>query len=94
MLCGQHALNAILQGNYVRLQPVVILLRKITEYSASSCCLKFTASDLAEIARELDELEAQFRDREEAPTVSVNMDDSGFFSVQVMDRALHVWGLT
>lgn len=66
----------------------------ITKYSFSSRSLKFAASDLSEIARELDELEAQYRDRDAAPNASVNMDDSGFFSVQVMDKALLVWGLT
>lgn len=56
--------------------------------------VKFSATDLAAIAQELDELEASHRSQDAAPTESVNMDDSGFFSVQVLDRALLVWGLT
>lgn len=54
---------------------------------------QFSATDLAEIARELDDLETEYRDRDQAPSESVNMDDSGFFSVQVLDKALIVWGL-
>ncbi|KAF8313131.1 Josephin-domain-containing protein [Clavulina sp. PMI_390] len=57
----------------------------------------YTATDLASIARELDELESAYRTEDRnAPshTQSVNMDDSGFFSGQVVDRALRVWGLT
>ncbi|KAJ7287502.1 Josephin-domain-containing protein [Mycena rebaudengoi] len=68
MLCAQHALNSLLQGNY------------------------FTAPDLSEIARGLDELEESYDDANTG-TKSGNMDDSGFFSVQVLDNALKVWGL-
>ncbi|KAJ7170533.1 Josephin-domain-containing protein [Mycena crocata] len=68
MLCAQHALNSLLQGNY------------------------FAATDLAEIARGLDVLEESYDD-ENPGTKSGNMDDSGFFSVQVLDNALRVWGL-
>ncbi|KAJ6586946.1 Josephin-domain-containing protein [Mycena vulgaris] len=68
MLCAQHALNSLLQGNY------------------------FTAPDLSEIARGLDALEESYDD-ENSGTRSGNMDDSGFFSVQVLDNALKVWGL-
>ncbi|KAJ7497317.1 Josephin-domain-containing protein [Mycena latifolia] len=68
MLCAQHALNSLLQGNY------------------------FTAPDLSEIARGLDVLEESYDD-ENLGTRSGNMDDSGFFSVQVLDNALKVWGL-
>lgn len=68
MLCAQHALNSLLQGNY------------------------FTAPDLAEIARNLDALE-QSVDEERVDRQSTNMDDTGFFSVQVLEEALKVWGL-
>ncbi|KAF8210296.1 Josephin-domain-containing protein [Mycena galopus ATCC 62051] len=68
MLCAQHALNSLLQGNY------------------------FSAPDLSEIARNLDSLEESYDD-ENHGTRSGNMDDSGFFSVQVLDNALKVWGL-
>ncbi|KAJ7462332.1 Josephin-domain-containing protein [Mycena galericulata] len=68
MLCAQHALNSLLQGNY------------------------FSAPDLSEIAHNLDLLEESYDD-ENSGTRSGNMDDSGFFSVQVLDNALKVWGL-
>ncbi|GAA5984119.1 hypothetical protein JCM10908_006058 [Rhodotorula pacifica] len=75
MLCGQHALNNLLQSGL------------------------FTAPDLAEIARGLDSLEAdqlgagQHLAGDSPWESSQNYDDSGFFSVQVMENALKVWGL-
>ncbi|KAH8119567.1 Josephin-domain-containing protein [Phellopilus nigrolimitatus] len=69
MLCAQHALNSLLQGNY------------------------FTAPDLASIANAFDVLEHDALGPEAREGASSNMDDTGFFSVQVMDRALDVWGL-
>ncbi|KAI5120309.1 hypothetical protein M0805_005813 [Coniferiporia weirii] len=69
MLCAQHALNSLLQGNY------------------------FTAPDLAAIANSFDELEQNALRAAEQHSTSTNMDDSGFFSVQVIERALEVWGL-
>ncbi|GAA5958045.1 hypothetical protein JCM8115_001111 [Rhodotorula mucilaginosa] len=75
MLCGQHALNNLLQSGL------------------------FTAPDLAEIARALDALEAsqlgagQHLMGDSPWESSQNYDDSGFFSVQVMENALKVWGL-
>ncbi|KIM40111.1 hypothetical protein M413DRAFT_446263 [Hebeloma cylindrosporum] len=68
MLCAQHALNNLLQGNY------------------------FTAPDLSDIARGLDHLEESYEDSNTGSS-STNMDDTGFFSVQVLDNALKVWGL-
>ncbi|KAH9935644.1 Josephin-domain-containing protein [Fomitopsis serialis] len=53
----------------------------------------FNAPDLSTIARELDEEEAQY-DEDRHGQVSANMDDTGFFSVQVLEKALQVWGLT
>jgi ataxin-3 len=54
----------------------------------------YTAVELADIARQLDEAESAERHgdrpREEA---SANMDDTGFFSVQVIAKAISVWGL-
>ncbi|CAB4006951.1 ataxin-3-like isoform X2 [Paramuricea clavata] len=78
-LCAQHCLNSLLQGPY------------------------FTPVDLAQHARELDEAERQTMaegDINSADYVkfmnqpSSNMDDSGFFSIQVICRALEVWNLT
>lgn len=80
-LCAQHALNALLQGAY------------------------FTAVDLAEIAKQLDEEETRAMAegnvggleseeyRKFLKEGSSNYDDSGFFSVQVISKALSVWGL-
>ncbi|XP_076264987.1 ataxin-3-like isoform X2 [Rhynchophorus ferrugineus] len=77
-LCAQHCLNSLLQGSY------------------------FTAVDLGTLANRLDEEEReqmaeggvdteQYRTFLEQP--SCNMDDSGYFSVQVITSALQVWGL-
>ncbi|KAK2170640.1 hypothetical protein LSH36_1g01003 [Paralvinella palmiformis] len=77
-LCAQHCLNALLQGHY------------------------FTAVDLAEIAQQLDTIERnqmaeageqseEFKRFIEQP--SFNYDDSGFFSIQVIQKALEVWNL-
>lgn len=77
-LCAQHCLNSLLQGAY------------------------FTAVDLSTIAQKLDDEERQrmaecgeeseeYRKFLSQP--SGNMDDSGYFSVQVISCALEVWGL-
>ncbi|ORY84137.1 Josephin-domain-containing protein [Leucosporidium creatinivorum] len=73
MLCGQHALNNLLQES------------------------AFTAQDLADIARQLDALELQqlgvVEGAQLAGGESNNYDDSGFFSVEVLSKALEVLGL-
>ncbi|KAH7108262.1 Josephin-domain-containing protein [Auriculariales sp. MPI-PUGE-AT-0066] len=51
----------------------------------------FSAPDLAAIAHDLDELEASYDESNTGK--STNMDDTGFFSVQVLENALAVWGL-
>ncbi|CAN7999676.1 unnamed protein product, partial [Ixodes hexagonus] len=77
-LCAQHCLNVLLQGEY------------------------FTAVDLAALARQIDEQEREtmaeggvnsddYRHFLHQP--SGNLDDSGYFSVQVIASALKVWGL-
>ncbi|GIX91315.1 ataxin-3 [Caerostris extrusa] len=77
-LCAQHCLNALLQAPY------------------------FTAVDLAALARQIDEQERsqmaegglQSEDyRKFVQQPSSNVDDSGYFSVQVIACALKVWGL-
>ncbi|EUC66948.1 josephin-domain protein [Rhizoctonia solani AG-3 Rhs1AP] len=69
MMCGQHALNSLLQGNY------------------------FTPPDLAQIAHEIDQLEQGVQDLHGGR--STNMDDTGYFSVQVLENALkNAFGLT
>ncbi|XP_053232518.1 ataxin-3 isoform X1 [Podarcis raffonei] len=77
-LCAQHCLNNLLQGEY------------------------FSPVELSSIAQQLDE-EERIRmaegglSSEEYQTFlqqpSGNMDDSGFFSIQVISNALKVWGL-
>ncbi|XP_062902264.1 ataxin-3 isoform X2 [Mobula hypostoma] len=77
-LCAQHCLNNLLQGEY------------------------FSPIDLSTIAQQLDEEERE-RMAEGGTTTeeyriflqqpSGNMDDSGFFSIQVISSALRVWGL-
>ncbi|MGH0151591.1 UNVERIFIED_CONTAM: hypothetical protein FKN15_031748 [Acipenser sinensis] len=77
-LCAQHCLNNLLQGEY------------------------FSPVELSSIAHQLDEEERmrmaeggvtsqEYRTFLEQP--SGNMDDSGFFSIQVISNALGVWGL-
>ncbi|CAG2258030.1 ATXN3 [Mytilus edulis] len=77
-LCAQHCLNALIQGQY------------------------FSPVDLAEIAQQLDESEREqmavggiqteeYKRFMEQP--SNNFDDSGFFSIQVIEKGLSVWGL-
>uniref|UniRef100_A0A8C6IIF5 Ataxin-3 n=1 Tax=Mus spicilegus TaxID=10103 RepID=A0A8C6IIF5_MUSSI len=77
-LCAQHCLNNLLQGEY------------------------FSPVELSSIAHQLDE-EERLRMAEGGLTSedyrtflqqpSGNMDDSGFFSIQVISNALKVWGL-
>ncbi|XP_018335950.1 ataxin-3 [Agrilus planipennis] len=77
-LCAQHCLNALLQGAY------------------------FTPVDLSSLAQRMDEEERlrmaeSGEDSEEYQRFlqqpSGNMDDSGYFSIQVISAALEVWGL-
>jgi len=77
-LCAQHCLNSLLQGDY------------------------YSAVDLATIAHQLDNIEHKFMS--EAGTSSKeylnflsqessNYDDSGYFSIQVLQEALKSWSL-
>eukprot|EP01135_Chromosphaera_perkinsii_P000242 Nk52_evm11s62 gene=Nk52_evmTU11s62 len=78
-LCAQHCLNSLLQGSY------------------------FTAVDLSSIAQQLDSAEQEYlRDEagggltkdEGSEYVKENCGDAGDFSVQVIEKALEVWGLS
>ncbi|KAF7973698.1 hypothetical protein HWV62_14370 [Athelia sp. TMB] len=60
--------------------------------SMRSTLCSFTAPDLSQIAQNMDELEASYDDQNTGQQ-STNMDDTGFFSVQVLEKALNVWGL-
>ena len=77
-LCAQHCMNSLLQGPY------------------------FNAVDLASIAKDLDEAERQRMAEGSTNSLeymnflqqpSCNMDDSGYFSIQVICKALEVWNL-
>lgn len=52
----------------------------------------FEPTDLATIALQLDQDENDQLDRDRVE--SVNMDDTGFFNVTVLDQALRVWDLS
>jgi len=77
-LCAQHCLNSLLQGQF------------------------YSPLDLSEVGMELDTMERlrMAENGEDSPEYiqfiqqpSANMDDSGFFSVQVIAKCLEVWGL-
>ena len=77
-LCAQHCLNNLLQSDY------------------------YSAVDLAQIAQQLDRQErmhmseagTQTREFEQfLKQDSSNYDDSGFFSIQVLQKALESWNL-
>ncbi|CAH1113906.1 unnamed protein product [Psylliodes chrysocephalus] len=76
-LCAQHCLNFLLQGPY------------------------FTAVKLSTLAQKLDEEEIKMAESGEESEEyhkflqqsSGNMDDVGYFSVQVISSAFQVWGL-
>lgn len=54
----------------------------------------FTAPDLSDLARNLDALEHSYNSESNSGGGSMNMDDTGFFSVQVLESALNLWGLS
>ncbi|KAL2914364.1 hypothetical protein HK105_206136 [Polyrhizophydium stewartii] len=90
-LCAQHSLNALLQGNYFTAVDLSHLAQELDEAEAQDCSAGRRAVDkaLAEGSGGL-ESEALRKLREGG---SANYDDSGFFSVQVITKALSVWGL-
>ncbi|KAH9994008.1 Josephin-domain-containing protein [Russula vinacea] len=57
---------------------------------ALNSLLRFSPSDLSNIAHNLDALE-QHVDQGLLGRASANMDDTGFFSIQVLENALNVW---
>lgn len=69
MLCAQHALNSVLQGNF------------------------FDATQLAQIARELAAFERAELGTESTDFESQHMDDSGYFSASVLERAFGTWDM-
>ena len=77
-LCAQHCLNSLLQGDY------------------------YSAVDLAQIAEQLDKQERLHMAAAGNTTdyqrflaeESTNYDDSGFFSIQVLQKALEVFALS
>ncbi|KAG8213948.1 Josephin-domain-containing protein [Butyriboletus roseoflavus] len=89
MLCAQHALNSLLRRWIVALS--VDQTCSPSSYSAEGNY--FTAPDLSELANHIDHLERSYNE-DIIGQASANMDDTGFFSVQVLENALHVWGLS
>nr|KAJ3422674.1 Ataxin-3 [Polyrhizophydium stewartii] len=87
-LCAQHSLNALLQGNYFTAVDLSHLAQELDEAEAQDCSAGRRAVDkaLAEGSGGL-ESEALRKLREGG---SANYDDSGFFSVQVITKALSV----
>ena len=72
-MCAQHALNAILQGQF------------------------FDPSQLAQIADEISEYERNELgiSTQDAKNISSrHMDETGFFSLEVVDRALRAWDMS
>lgn len=106
MLCAQHALNNLLRmcpfiwfrENWViksfsrRGQPRAYLITLLIAVAFTRPdCSQFSAPDLSSIAADLDQLEESV-DEDRRGHTSANMDDTGFFSVQVLENALKVWG--
>ncbi|CAK9783282.1 Josephin-domain-containing protein [Cutaneotrichosporon oleaginosum] len=54
----------------------------------------YTEIDLADVARKLDEQENAARYAREPSASSYNYDDTGFFSISVLEKAMQVWDLT
>ncbi|WVQ84709.1 hypothetical protein IAT38_006865 [Cryptococcus sp. DSM 104549] len=54
----------------------------------------YTEFDLAEVAKRLDHAENAALDSAHQNKKSYNLDDTGFFSISVLERALQVWDLT
>ncbi|KAI6131662.1 Josephin-domain-containing protein [Pisolithus croceorrhizus] len=54
----------------------------------------FTAPDLSDLARNLDALEHSYNTESNTGGGSMNMDDTGYFSVQVLESALNVFNLS
>ncbi|KAG2129822.1 Josephin-domain-containing protein [Suillus bovinus] len=88
------------------LEPLVHMIYHERQQEGSNLCAQhalnsllqgnyFTAPDLSQFARKLDILEesSRYDDANRART-STNMDDTGFFSVQVLEEALNVWNLS
>lgn len=77
-LCAQHCLNALLQGSYFTPVDLASLGQRMDDEERMR---------MAECGEESDEYQKFIKQP------SGNMDDSGFFSVQVISSALEVWGL-
>jgi len=77
-LCAQHCLNSLLQGSYYT--PVDLSLLAQTMDEAERLRMAENGIESEEYQRFIQQ-------------PSGNMDDSGYFSVQVISSALQVWGL-
>ncbi|KAG8224233.1 hypothetical protein J437_LFUL002689 [Ladona fulva] len=77
-LCAQHCLNALLQGPYFSPVELATLAQRMDDEERKRMAESGVDSDT-------------YKKFLEQP--SGNMDDSGYFSVQVISSALEVWGL-
>ncbi|KAG6333336.1 hypothetical protein ID866_5753 [Astraeus odoratus] len=62
-------------------------------HSSKEAMSVFTPPDLSNLAHNLDALEQSYNS-DSRGRGSTNMDDTGFFSVQVLESALELWGLS
>ncbi|KAI5981229.1 hypothetical protein EDD15DRAFT_2414362 [Pisolithus albus] len=67
---------------------------KCSAHSMHSTPFFFTTPDLSDIARNLDAMEYSYNRKSNSDEGSMNMDDTGYFSVQVLESALNVFGLS
>lgn len=77
-MCAQHCLNALLQGPYFSAVELSIIANKLDDEEREQ---------MAENGVDSDEYQ-QFLQQP-----SNNLDDTGYFSVQVISKALSLWGL-
>lgn len=95
MLCAQHALNALLQGNYYDPSQLADLAKQLDEMERSQL------NDEAWGNRDVDSLNMDdtgtFREaRGATPFVPFELNCllTGYFSVSVLEKALEVFGLS
>ncbi len=116
-LCAQHALNALLQGNYFTPVDLADIARQLDEHEKATMA---EGGETEEFRRFVEVSEAAGKPFKKSafraspllffpsdslrPTAcaflfahsqqpSSNFDDSGYFSIQVLQQALRVWSL-
>ncbi|EPQ57220.1 Josephin-domain-containing protein [Gloeophyllum trabeum ATCC 11539] len=74
------------------LEPLISLIYHERQQPGSMLCAQHALNNLLRTHFSLDALEGSYH-TDAAAGPSTNMDDTGFFSVQVLENALNVWGL-